>query len=382
MRILVVKGPLAQEQLTLLRACARLEVEIKVVGFSGARPGKWWSDPADEDALVERLTPVRLSNWHIGWLYRGFRPVVEEFDPDLIHVVSEPWGLLVGQALRTRRPVVAHGAENQSYVHGAKWEGPLRKGLARRYLRQLSGFASWNHAGIGLAHGQGLPGSVPTLVAPAAVSDPAPFLEAARHRDAHRSQFGMDDRIRYVGFVGRLAPQKGLADLIDAIGKLGRDDVELVVAGAGPARRDFERQARSIDVKVNFLGLVPLSDIPEVMSAVDLMIVPSVTTPEWSEQFGRVAVEAMFAGTPLITSSCGALPEVVGDSALIVPERSPKPLAEAIERLLNDSPFSTDLADSAREQALRRFHPDALAGMLVRFWSEVVSGAHHVWTNR
>jgi len=373
-RVLVVKGPLAQEQLTLLRACARMEVDIKVVGFSGARPGKWWSDPAGEDPLVKILIPVRLSNWHIGWLYRGFRSVVNEFDPDLIHVVSEPWGLLVGQALRTGRPVVAHGAENQSYVHGSKWEGPLRKTLAGWHLRRLSGFASWNRAGIGLALGQGLQDSVPTLVAPAAVSDPFPFLEAADHRAAYRSRLGMDDRTRYVGFVGRLAPEKGLADLIDAIGQLGRDDVELVVAGAGPARQGFERRARSVDVNASFLGLVPLSRIPEVMAAVDLMVVPSVTTPEWSEQFGRVAVEAMFAGTPLVTSSCGALPEVVGDGALVVPERSPRPLAEAIERLLNDPAFSTDLADSARRQAMRRFHPDVLASMFTRFWSEVASG--------
>lgn len=374
MRVLAVKGPLAQEQLTLLRACIGTEVEIKVIGFSGARPGKWWSDPAAEDALVQSLTPVRLSNWHIGWLYRGFRPVVEEFDPDLIHVVSEPWGLLVGQALRTGRPVVAHGAENQSYVHGSRWEGPLRKGLAGRHLRRLSGFASWNHSGIALARGQGLSSSTPTLVAPAAVSDPAPFVEAARHREACRSRLGMDDQTRYVGFVGRVVPQKGLGDLIDAIGKLDRDDVELVVAGAGSAQREFERRARSLEVNASFLGLVPLSRIPEIMAAVDVMVVPSITTPEWSEQFGRVAVEAMFAGTPLITSSCGALPEVVGNTALIVPERSPRPLADAIERLLSDSALSTDLADSAREEAMRRFQPDVLATKLVRFWSEVTSG--------
>ena len=370
-KVLVVLGPLAQEQLGVFRACARIGAEIRIIGcLSGPRSYKWWSDPAGNDPLAEALPPIRLGHDYHGWLYRGLAPRVSRFVPDVIHVESEPWGLLVEQALWSGRPVVAHGAENQSYRHGSRGKAVLRRVLAKRHLHRLAGFASWNQAGIGLALQHGLPSGVPLLVAPAAVSDPDPFLKAGYGRASLKFHV-VDGQVRSIGFVGRLTPPKGLRYLIDAVALLRRDDVELVVAGVGPAKEELEVHARSAGIRARFLGLVPLSQVHTIMASVDVMAVPSVTTPEWAEQFGRVVVESMFAGTPLIVSDSGSLPEVAGGAAIVVPERDAAALADAIDGILQSPESSRELAESARNYALRRFHPDRIAEQLVGFWSQV-----------
>jgi glycosyltransferase involved in cell wall biosynthesis len=175
----------------------------------------------------------------------------------------------------------------------------------------------------------------------------------------------------YVGFVGRLDLPKGLQYLIDALALLAQDNLELVVAGEGPAREQLERHSQSAGIRCRFLGLVALSDIPAMMASMDVMVVPSITTPGWAEQFGRVVVESMFAGTPLIVTNSGSIPEVVGDAAIVVPERAATPLADAIDRVRRNPASSRRLAASAREQALRRFHPDRLAEQFIEFWSQV-----------
>lgn len=60
------------------------------------------------------------------------------------------------------------------------------------------------------------------------------------------------------------------------------------------------------------------------MAALEVLVLPSLTVHDWAEQFGRVIVEAMFAGTAVIASSSGSIPEVVADAGILVPEADRK----------------------------------------------------------
>ena len=71
-----------------------------------------------------------------------------------------------------------------------------------------------------------------------------------------------------------------------------------------------------------------------MFNAIDVLAVPSRTTPRWKEQFGRVIIEAHACGTPVIGSNSGAIPDVIGGAGLIVPERDPSALADAIRSLM------------------------------------------------
>ena len=111
----------------------------------------------------------------------------------------------------------------------------------------------------------------------------------------------------YALFVGRLAPEKGVGTLLDAWGRLG-SALKLVVVGDGPIEADVAAAAAR-GAHVEWLGRQPRERVHELVGAAQLLVFPS----EWYETFGRVAMEAFAAGTPVIAARIGAVAEVVED---------------------------------------------------------------------
>ncbi len=154
-----------------------------------------------------------------------------------------------------------------------------------------------------------------------------------------------------VGVAGRLAAEKGVSVLLEAMKDvLARvPKARLVVAGDGPERPALERQARDlgIDNRVAFLGM--RADLPRVLAALDVFVLPSLY-----EGFGLVVLEAMAVGVPVIATRVGGVPEVIEDgvTGLLVPAGDAKKLAEAVFRLEDNPRQAEALADrgSARLQ--------------------------------
>jgi glycosyltransferase involved in cell wall biosynthesis len=110
--------------------------------------------------------------------------------------------------------------------------------------------------------------------------------------------------------------------------------------------------------------------MPEMYSEMDLLVVPSRTTHRWAEQFGRVLVEALWCGVPVVGSSSGEIPWVVGSTGggVVVNEGAVDELATAIEGLRADPRRRRQLADNGRDAVERLFSvgaaAEALAGVL------------------
>jgi glycosyltransferase involved in cell wall biosynthesis len=96
--------------------------------------------------------------------------------------------------------------------------------------------------------------------------------------------------------------------------------------------------------RAEFTGAVNFALVPEYFHKLDLMVIPTQTTKRIREQFGRVIVEAMASGVPVIGSTCGAIPEVIGDAGLVVPEGDAGALADALRRMLSDENLRERLA--------------------------------------
>ncbi|WP_169337855.1 glycosyltransferase [Propionicicella superfundia] len=145
-----------------------------------------------------------------------------------------------------------------------------------------------------------------------------------------------------VGYAGRLETYKGVDVLLRAIART--PDCTLEVAGDGPERDALTALADELGIagRVDFRGHLG-AQLPAFYRELDVLVVPSLPTKGWLEQFGRVVVEAMASGVPVISSASGALPEVVGDAGILVPPGDP----DAIGRAL------TEVADPARWAALR-----------------------------
>ncbi len=153
-----------------------------------------------------------------------------------------------------------------------------------------------------------------------------------------------------LGFVGRFTEQKGVFTLLDALAEV--DGVELTLVGAGPDEKRLRDTVteRALDDRVEVHGFVAHDDLPALYRRFDALVVPSLDRPNVREQFGRVIVEAMACGTPVIASDVGAFPAVAGGAAVIFPQGDAAALAAAVARVSEDP----DLRRRLREDGLER----------------------------
>src|SRR5438128_122113 len=135
----------------------------------------------------------------------------------------------------------------------------------------------------------------------------------------------------YILFVGTIEPRKNVDVLLDAYAALPmRAEYDLVVAGpVGWADTSTVRRLRSGIAGVNYVGYVPEQELPGLTAGATVFVYPSLY-----EGFGLPVAQAMAAGAPVITSNVSSLPEVGGDSTILVDPQSPAELTSALQRLL------------------------------------------------
>jgi D-inositol-3-phosphate glycosyltransferase len=177
-----------------------------------------------------------------------------------------------------------------------------------------------------------------------------------------RQQLGFDHDESIVLFVGRFAPLKGIARLMEAVAHLQHyQRLRLVIVGGGhhtPESRDLQRLSRNLGIQdsVTFVGRIEQDNLPPYYCAADVLVVPS-----HYESFGLVALEALASGTPVVATRVGAMESILqeGVTGHVVSNGSPRLLANGIE------PF------------ISRSHPpsaDAIRATVLRFsWANVAS---------
>lgn len=368
-RVLVVTTALAPDQLCTWRSASEIDdIELHITGALVSDVSESYLAPLALPTwgVVHELEPRGLvSRGRLWWRLAGLEALIDRVRPDVVHVHSEAWGLLVGQALRAGAPVVAHGAENVSLIHGGRVEARARVAVTRRNSARLAGYASWNQGGIDLLHHNGLAADAPTAVAPAIVPDPAPYLAA---RGIRRPGSALR-----VGYVGRLVPEKGVQWLIAAMS--GIEDATLVIIGSGSHEEKLQRQARRQGVDAEWRGEVGAEDMPAAYASFDIVVVPSLARPGWVEQFGRVVCEAMLSGVPVIVSDSGALLEVVGDAGAAVRELDHGGLHATLQRLAADPAERQRLGCAGRDWAQHELAPAAAAARLGGLWRSVAQAS-------
>ena len=141
-----------------------------------------------------------------------------------------------------------------------------------------------------------------------------------------RHRLGLKDFT--IGYFGRMLKEKGIEDLINACKKLNFP-YQFLFIGNGKDKEYF----KTLTDKAIWVDAVDPNKISEYYSALNLLVLPSRTTPQWKEQFGRVLVEAMLCGVPVIGSSSGEIPNIIGEAGLIFNEQNPQDLAEKIKAI-------------------------------------------------
>ena len=168
-------------------------------------------------------------------------------------------------------------------------------------------------------------------------------------------------RDKSVLFVGRLVEKKGCGSLIEAMVEVQRccPEAELVVIGGGPLRADYEARAASLGVHCRFLGIQPTAVVCEWMARSAVFCVPSVVAASGdAEGFGMVFIEAQAMGLPVVSTLSGGIPEAVinGETGLLVTERDPEALTEAILQLMEDEELWQRYSLAGRKNVVSHFN--------------------------
>lgn len=172
-------------------------------------------------------------------------------------------------------------------------------------------------------------------------------------------------------FFGRFASEKGVFDLVEALG-LMRDPPHTTLVGRGSALAKLRARAEALGLagRVRFESWQGINALADAIASASLVVVPS-----WEESFGNTIAEAMSVGAPIVTTACGSIPELVEQerSALMVPAKDPGQLAMAIDRLRDDPELAARLGTAARQRAEARFSWDKVAEAYVRIYREIPS---------
>jgi glycosyltransferase involved in cell wall biosynthesis len=152
-----------------------------------------------------------------------------------------------------------------------------------------------------------------------------------------------------IGYLGRLAPEKGVGLLLKACDKLR---FPLLIAGSGPEEERLRRIVCDCKLEecVQFVGRLSHAAVSDFYSQVDILAVPSRPYCQWAEQYGRVLVEAMAHGVVPVGSTCGEIPYVIGDAGLVFECNDAGALQHCLQRLLE----SPRLLDAFRTKSMRR----------------------------
>lgn len=354
MRILLLSKALVsgayQKKCEELAALPGVELTVAV-------PPEWREPRVGVLRLERRYThgyrlevlPIRLNGRHHLHYYPALGRLVAEVRPDILHIDEESFNLATFLALRAG---VKNGARCcfYNYANIDRFYPPPF-GLFERYaFRHAAHALACNQEAAAIIRRHGYRG--PLTVLPQFGVDPELFTPAP---ETHSTNAAF-----VIGYMGRLVPEKGVLDLVDALASLP-DTARLHIIGDGVQRGEIVARvaAQGLTRRVDFTPWT--NDAPAALRSLDALVLPSHTTRSWKEQFGRVLIEAMSCGVPVVGSSSGEIPHVIGDAGLTFPEGNIPALSAALRSLLEQPALRHDLSRRGRSRVLQHYTQAALA---------------------
>jgi glycosyltransferase involved in cell wall biosynthesis len=318
--------------------------------------------PAQGYQLI--VTPIRFNgNFHLHY-YPQFDRLLQQLKPDLVHIDEEPYNLATflaqraAQAVKARTVFFSWQNLNRTYPPPFRWfERYVLKYAAAGIVGNRDSEEVWRAKGYG----------GPLTIIPQVGVEPDLFKPLVdRNRGA----------TFIVGYAGRFVEEKGIDLLLNALAGLsGEWRADLV--GSGPDQPRLTELAQQLHIadRVRFLPWIPSAQTVDYYRSLDVLVLPSRTRSNWKEQFGRVLVDAMACGVPVIGSTCGEIPNVIDAAGLIFPEGDTAALRAQLQRLHDDVAWRDELAQRGRRRVLERFTQAQIAQQTYEVYQNVLREA-------
>ena len=203
--------------------------------------------------------------------------------------------------------------------------------------------------------------------------DLSEFTPMPNEARALRSEWGVEPDIFLIGTVGRYNPQKDHANLLQALALLRSRNIlircVLVGVNLGSDNQELVAQVQRLGLEETVILFGKRTDIPAVMSALDVHVLPSA-----GEAFPNVVAEAMACETPCVITDVGDAAYIVGNTGWVVPLRDSNALANAIEKSLNETKHDQWAlrCTSARERIQKKFSIKKMVTLYHELWSKLL----------
>lgn len=349
-------------QTKLEAIAAHQDIELTVVVPPFWREGK-------HKLLLERahiagyrliVVPIAFNgSFHLHF-YPTLASILHHSKPDVCHIDEEPYNLATYLALRAARQV---GAKALFFT----WQNLLRhypwpfRAMEQYAYRHVAAAIAGNHDALQVLRAKGYAG--PAQVIPQFGVDAEIFCPAKDRPPG--APFT-------IGYAGRLVEQKGLHTLVEAAAGLA-GEWQLSLCGTGPLKSELQDRLQDLHLaeRVRFNDHVASGDMPRYLREMDVLVLPSLTRPNWKEQFGRVLIEAMSCGLPVIGSDSGEIPHVIGDADLIFPEGDAQALRSLLATLLGDASLRRALGTRGRARVLAHYTQTKIAEETVALYRAI-----------
>jgi len=308
---------------------------------------------ADNYNIIPTKTIFNGNNFRFFFL--GLSKSIRQIKPDIIHIEEEPWALSTFQAMRLRK------ISNSKTVFFT-WQNIYQNykfpySFFEKYTLKNADYAiAGNRDAKDILVRKGFEN--PIKILPQLGVDPEIF---SRDESSQLSkELGLKGFV--IGFVGRLVRGKGILTLIKAASNL-KDDFTLLLVGRGPLKPIIIEQARKqgIENKIVFVDTVPHHEVPKYLNCMDVLVLPSLTPPYYKEQFGHVLIEAMSCEVPVVGSTSGEIPNVIGEAGLVFEGGNTEQLTDKLSLLIEDEKYRTELAKKGRERVMEKYTWEKIA---------------------
>ena len=309
------------------------------------------------------VTPIVFNGHYHVYFFPRLAGHLRRLRPDLVHVDEEPYNFATWTALQTEQAI---GARRLFYT----WQNIYRtlpfpfSTIEQLNYRHVNGAIAANADAAEVLLRKGF--ARPIWIIP-------PGLDPELYAPSREPPSGTFN----VGYVGRLVREKGVDLLIRACASLA-PPWQLTLVGEGIERLALEKQAEAAGVRdrVVFAGRVASTEVPFLLQQLSVLVLPSRSMPNWREQFGRVLLEAMACAVPVVGSSSGEIPRVIGDAGLVFPENDSSALAAQLVALQRDGDLCRRLGCRGRERVLSQFSLRSIATQTLEVYrSLLTSGA-------
>lgn len=358
----------------LFREIGALGIPVHLVVPRRHFVGGTWRDTPDFPPENYDLTLLDLSgtNQRTHTL-KGLQAVVDAFGPTHIYCDSDPASMMVRQA----KQVAPHArlwsltAENMPQSLGidlkkaAETRNPagiasalVKAWLRRSARRRVDRVLTLSADGTALIEAMGLTATQVPLG-----FDPRLFRPLPEAREAVRAELGLTRPT--IAYFGRQTPEKGIHLLIDALDRIRDRDWQFLIddfIGTSAYAAQLQAQIERLNLRDRVIFFESKhEDMARYMNAADIVVLPSLSTPKWKEQYGRVIQEVMACGRTMVGSRSGAIPEVMGGHGHLFDEGDVAGLASLLGTLLDRGDFADG---AARSHALARLSVDRQAAIM------------------